>query len=182
MINLIGGKLYQWDTGRKVRVSVDCKPVSEVHFSTLGEANALVVLPYETEKGIVANIPNILLQNNLGICVYVVSAAEDGESTITKRTFTVATRPKPEDYICTETEVLSYTSLDKRMKALEENGGSVKTVNGEGPDENGNIEVVALPDNAEQIEMLIEADLLPAVYDADGKILTDENGNIVLRY
>jgi hypothetical protein len=119
---LIGGRLYQWDTGRKVKVSDKCKPVSEVHFSTLGDGNALVVLPYETENGTVANIPNILLQSNLGICVYVVSAAEDGESTITKRTFSVATRPKPEDYIYTETEVLSYTHLEKRIEALEGDG------------------------------------------------------------
>jgi ABC-type amino acid transport substrate-binding protein len=119
---LIGGRLYQWDTGRKVKVSDKCKPVSEVHFSTLGDGNALVVLPYETENGTVANIPNILLQSNLGICVYVVSAAEDGESTITKRTFSVATRPKPEDYIYTETEVLNYTHLENRLNALEGDG------------------------------------------------------------
>lgn len=35
---------------------------------------------------------------------------------------------------------------------------------------------------ADQIEMLIEADMLPAVHDASGAILTDENGNIILRY
>jgi preprotein translocase subunit Sec63 len=33
-----------------------------------------------------------------------------------------------------------------------------------------------------QIEMLIKADMLPAVYNIDGKILTDENENILLRY
>lgn len=34
----------------------------------------------------------------------------------------------------------------------------------------------------EQISMLIEADMLPAVHDASGAILTDENGNVILRY
>lgn len=34
----------------------------------------------------------------------------------------------------------------------------------------------------EEIEMLIAADLLPATTDASGAILTDENGNVILRY
>lgn len=34
----------------------------------------------------------------------------------------------------------------------------------------------------EQLDMLIEADMLPAVHDSSGAILTDENGNIILRY
>ena len=58
----------------------------------------------------------------------------------------------------------------------------VKSVNGIDPDESGNVEIDALPDDAEQIAMLIEADMLPAVHDASGAILTDEEGNIVLRY
>ena len=37
-------------------------------------------------------------------------------------------------------------------------------------------------DQVEQIEMLIEADMLPAVYNESGAILTDENGNVILRY
>ena len=34
----------------------------------------------------------------------------------------------------------------------------------------------------ETIEMLIEADLLPAVSTPSGAVLTDQNGNVVLRY
>lgn len=34
----------------------------------------------------------------------------------------------------------------------------------------------------EYVQLLIETDMLPAVYNADGKILTDSNGNVVLRY
>lgn len=59
---------------------------------------------------------------------------------------------------------------------------AVKTVNGKTPDKNGNVEVDALPNELEQITMLIEADMLPVVHDANGAILTDENGNIVMRY
>ena len=34
----------------------------------------------------------------------------------------------------------------------------------------------------EYVRMLIDTDMLPAVYNADGAILTDENGNVILRY
>ena len=36
--------------------------------------------------------------------------------------------------------------------------------------------------DAECLALLVETDMLPAVYNADGKILTDENGKIILRY
>ena len=36
--------------------------------------------------------------------------------------------------------------------------------------------------DAEALNLLIEEDMLPAVRNADGAILTDQNGNIVLRY
>jgi hypothetical protein len=39
-----------------------------------------------------------------------------------------------------------------------------------------------ITDDGEQVSILIDADLLPAVHDASGAILTDENGNVVLRY
>jgi hypothetical protein len=34
----------------------------------------------------------------------------------------------------------------------------------------------------EVLQMLSAVDMLPAVYNADGKVLTDETGRIVLRY
>lgn len=75
-----------------------------------------------------------------------------------------------------------WAQLQQQLAAQEETCGKVKTVNGVEPDENGNVQIDALPDDAEQLDMLIEADLLPAVYDTNGAILTDENGNIILRY
>ena len=34
----------------------------------------------------------------------------------------------------------------------------------------------------EQIAMLIDVDMLPAVHDSEGAILTDENNNVILRF
>lgn len=36
--------------------------------------------------------------------------------------------------------------------------------------------------DAAQLAALVETDMLPAVHDTSGAILTDENGNIILRY
>lgn len=74
--------------------------------------------------------------------------------------------------------------VEREPKKLQVFGkfGGVKTVNGAVPDKNGNVEIDALPDDAEQVAMLAEADMLPAVHDASGAILTDENGNVILRY
>lgn len=124
MIELIDGDLCQWDTGRKVRVSFDSKPVSEVHFSRVVDDNAFVVQPYKENGNIVANIPNILLQSKWDICVYIVSVAEDSERTVERRTFAVTPRKKPSDYIYTETEVLDFKDLEERIKTLEAGGAS----------------------------------------------------------
>ena len=36
--------------------------------------------------------------------------------------------------------------------------------------------------NQECLAALVETDMLPAVHDPDGKILTDANGNVIMRY
>lgn len=61
---------------------------------------------------------------------------------------------------------------------------AVKTVNGIAPDENGNVDIPGggMPNELDQVKLLIEADMLPAVHDVNGAILTDENGNVILRY
>ena len=38
------------------------------------------------------------------------------------------------------------------------------------------------PSDAEVTALLAETDMIPAVYNADGSVLTDENGNVILRY
>lgn len=40
----------------------------------------------------------------------------------------------------------------------------------------------ALLSESSQLEVLIETDMLPAIHTQDRAILTDENGNIILRF
>lgn len=42
--------------------------------------------------------------------------------------------------------------------------------------------IAAAQEDGSQVSLLVETDMLPAVHDADGAILTDESGNVILRY
>lgn len=150
-------QLYQWDLGRRLVVLHDT--CCEVHFYNKLKMDALRCEVYEEDDIRYVNIPNILLQEPRFItaCAYVVNA--DRSITSTSQSFGVRPRPKPSSYVYTETEVLTWQTLDKRIKELEDNHSELA-----------------------QLEVLIEADMLPAVHDANGAILTDENGNIILRY
>ena len=122
-IKIIGTPLFQWEVGRKVQiVPVRNMRVDAVHFSNFGDTEALVVKPKEENGMIVADIPNILLQSGSNIVVYSVNISQDSVETILDCTFSVRNRAKPADYVYTETEVLSYKTLDQRITALEEGG------------------------------------------------------------
>lgn len=58
--------------------------------------------------------------------------------------------------------------------------GVVKSVNGVTPDESGNVTLDISVEDSEVLDMLIELNALPAVTDADGAIYTDENGSILM--
>lgn len=159
-VKVLGSRLYQWELGREIEITPPAGTgVDRVEFSHTFDAEVLGVKPREGSGVVVADIPNILLQSGEPIFVYLVYVDEDCLETTASYVLSVIKRPKPADYVYTETEVMTWAVLDKRITVLEESGGA-----------DG------------QLEMLIEADMLPAVHDVSGAILTDENGNIVLRY
>lgn len=140
-ISLIGGHLYQWDTGRKIKVC-PCKDVSvdEVHFSNMRDTVALRVDPVEEDGEYIASIPNILLQKPKSLNVYIVMVSEDGERTTCSKTFSVRPRERPEDYVYTETEHFHFnTKLNKNLG--EANAGKILIVG-----DDGNIYPVKLED------------------------------------
>ncbi len=104
---------YQWDTNQKILITVDC---SEVHF-TNDDEKALVVEVRELLGNKYVTVPNILLQEAKCITAYAY-----GGHTKYQKTFRVIARAKPEAYVYTETEVLNYTSLEKRVSQLEKGG------------------------------------------------------------
>lgn len=141
-VKVIGSGLYQWELGRQIKITPPAgASVNRVEFSQALNAEALAVAPHDEKDVIVADIPNILLQNGEPIFVYLVYCGEDCLETTASYVLPVIKRPKPADYVYTETEVMTYAALDERITELEKGGNAVKTVNGVSPDENGNVEI-----------------------------------------
>ena len=111
---------YQWDLNQRLIVNTEC---TEVHFTNILSAEALVCLTYEFEGLTVVDVPNILLTEPLEIKAYVVVNDADNYRTDNSDSFEVIKRDKPSDYVYTETEVKRYESLEARIEELEKNGG-----------------------------------------------------------
>lgn len=114
------GPFYQWDTGRKLIVNDD--ECAQVHFGNENMECALACQIYVQDGIRMVNVPNILLQEAKPIKVYLDLIDNDGRLTAYSEVLPVVKRKKPEEYIYTETEVLSYSYLDKRLSNLEGEG------------------------------------------------------------
>ena len=115
MLTLNDGRseLWQWDTGRALTVDADC---SQVHFSNKVFGRSIDV---DVVDG-VADIPDILLQTDKDLNVWVfVGTAENGYTKISK-TFKVNRRNKPSDYVFTPPDQTSLEEIKERIDALEE--------------------------------------------------------------
>ena len=132
MINLIGGDLYQWDTGRIAVITTKSDiAIHEVHFTNSSMDSAYVVNTYEHEGALLCAIPNIILQVPIALICYEMTRTDSGEITVSKTSFPVRKRNKPQDYVYLESEILNYETLantaltDQELSALidELNGG-----------------------------------------------------------
>lgn len=112
---------YQWDTNQKIVHSFNVG--DEVHFFDAKQPIPLTVIAYQLDDEVVADVPNILFQNSYPITAYWMNCDGDCEYTKEVFTFEVKHRPKPAGYVYTETEVLSYGSLNSRVTKLEQQGG-----------------------------------------------------------
>lgn len=117
--------LWQWDIGQKLLVTHE--GVCEVHFKQPGEETALTVNTYNLDGKTVADVPNILLQEGGKLTAYIYVCVGDA-CTIQKAVFTIKPRPRPADYVYTETEVKTYSALEKRLDEIEANGVSDEQV------------------------------------------------------
>ena len=106
------GRLTQWDLNRKVIVT-GYEGGAEVHFASPGDDHGAYVVKLIDGQ---AEIPNILLTMAGTINVYVYPA----DRTVFATALWVMAREKPDDYVYTETEVLSYKTLDEKIGDLAE--------------------------------------------------------------
>lgn len=112
----------QWDKDVMI-TSTDFKIGDEVHITNNRLPNAMTVVVYEYNGKAVIDVPNILLQTTYPIIVF--RYVQDGKSgyTIEKSEFTVNQKPKPNDYVYTETEILTIkTAVDKALLEAKESG------------------------------------------------------------
>ena len=112
-------RLMQWDINQ--RLIVDMPAGTQIHYASeaIGD-KALVTIAYEENGLIYSNIPNILLQSPGTITVYVYPIKGEEAHTKSCATLVVLPRAKPEDYVYTETEVLSYRKLADEIGDLTE--------------------------------------------------------------
>ena len=116
MIRIYNGRehFYQWDSNQKV--IIDEPTATEVHYCNRTDDCSLVCEIYEEGGLRVANVPNILLQNDWDIRVYIYCS----DYTKIEKRFSVVRRSKPADYVYTETELKNYNTLENRVYALED--------------------------------------------------------------
>ena len=110
---------YQWDSDQKLILPFH-KTGMEIHFAnkmTIAKGrNAIVMYPYELEEGLwVVDVPNIILQEPYNLVVYMC----DDDDTKKEFRYKVEPRPKPDDYVYTEDEILKYKHLEHRIDQLE---------------------------------------------------------------
>lgn len=113
---------YQWDLNQKI-TSPKLKEGDEVHFGSSVTGEALTVEAYRLGAAVVADVPNVLLQQSQKILAY--RFVTDGESrlTVCKSTFDVKARPKPADYVYTETECATVKGyVYKALQEAKESG------------------------------------------------------------
>lgn len=107
-------ELWQWDTGRKI--VVDDKSVSEVHYSKYSSTQAIT---REVING-KAEIPNYLLQDTHDVTVYAYSGSIENGYTVAEKTFSVAKKPKPANYVETKEDQAILAKLKEEIGDLSE--------------------------------------------------------------
>ena len=110
MIEIIGTKLYQWDTDRSVQVTDS--EADHAHFANKGDSKAVIMELADSQ----AKIPNYLLQTGKQLCVY---AVKDGV-TVESKIFYVTPRERPENYVYEEDQRnYIYELISKAETAIE---------------------------------------------------------------
>lgn len=123
--------LQQWSLGQKLCIEgLDTEKDIEVHFSlTECHGDAVLVATEVSEGNIIAKIPQFIMEGRDDHCggmsygAYAFIYERDGDvaETTHKIILVIKKRPKPTDYVYTETEVKTWTKLEERIGDIEKN-------------------------------------------------------------
>lgn len=103
--------LWQWDLNQQLTVAGSC---TEVHYLDKGAPFTLTVAVKDGK----ADIPNILLQRPGRLVVYAYIVDAQDHHTKTCEAFGISARPKPDNYVYTETEVKTWSDLQSQIGDL----------------------------------------------------------------
>lgn len=114
---IYGGRVsfYQWDVNQELVLNSYVQG-DTVHFSNGKDDTVYICEPYALNDLYVVNVPNILLQDSGDIYAYHCKP----DYTKIKYRFVVSARPKPGDYVYTETEIKTYQALENQIGLLAE--------------------------------------------------------------
>lgn len=156
---------YQWDTGRKLIVT-GLEEGSQIHFHREGMAEPYTLLVYAGEDSteLFCNVPDEMLQEAKSFTAYTYVTDKDGGKTCSRKNFSVEDKPKPSDYVYTETEIKSWNDFYKRLDELELGARAL-------------IDVEALPENEKDINPALLYRTIEGVYwyDAGWHKVADES-------
>ena len=122
---------YQWDIGQRLLMD-ECPAGVEVHFAVIPRKaldtvrceSALIAESYAENEKIYADVPNCLLQVSGELKVYLFDRDDNKGYTVLSKTFSIIPRPRPVDYIFTESEIKRWEALDQRIMAIELGSGA----------------------------------------------------------
>ena len=109
---------FQWDANQRMIIEGLCITDNlTVHFSNKMSYESLVVNTTVDERGVIVDIPNILLQHAEQITAYICTQSEEhGFQTMHAISIPVIARPKPADYIFEENiEYITLSSLEAEL-------------------------------------------------------------------
>ena len=103
MIELTGGPLYQWDTGRNVSISQGPTSINALQFANQGDSQAVTVSIGDDDT---VRIPDRYLMTGKPLVVYGVRINENSDvmETYGVKVFPVKGKAKPKDYVPTAAE------------------------------------------------------------------------------
>lgn len=115
--------IYQYDTGREVIITPEeGYTVDSIEYFNDTTDLAPIGIIREVDGVLLSDIPNSFLQSENTIQVYLVMHDKEERQTIEYKDITVIPRVKPADYVLEPDDVLTWHSLDERLKILEESG------------------------------------------------------------
>ena len=112
---------WQWDT-KQYLIANELPVGAEIHYDMPG-----IDIPCKTTVELVddmyiARVPDELLQHagSFDVWAYVMEDDISGHRTVYSRSYDVEPREKPPGYVYTESDILSYETLDDRLSSVEE--------------------------------------------------------------